>query len=176
MPKLPPVSVRRFPVSIRVGEILVRYGLVICRRMALLVPWDVLTVRSPGGVLAGTRNRILLLDQEVNAEEGITTEPIRTELLPRDEPKLLPLTVTTVFVRTVCGETLLMRGEVLAETRIIGNTSLPYPLSLSLPRGPMSTVAATRAFHNCLREYDGLADLIRAAAPATWGAAAEVPK
>ena len=82
----------------RVGEILVRYGLVTSRRMALLVPSDVLTVRLPGGVLRGMRNRILLLDQEVNEEEGIVTEPIRTELLPREEPKLPPFTVTTVFV------------------------------------------------------------------------------
>ena len=96
----------------------------------------------------GMRNRIRLLDQEVNAEEGITTEPIRTVLLPRDDPKLLPLTVTTVFVLPVCGEMLLIRGEVFAETRITGSTSLPYPLSLSLPRGPMSTAAATSAFHN----------------------------
>ena len=140
------------------------------------MPWDVLTVRSPGGVLTGTRNRMQVFDQLANAEEGITTEPILTELLPRDEPKLLPFTETIAFVRTVCGETLLIRGEGFAETRIVGSTSLPYPLSLSLPRGPMSTVAATSVFHNCLREYDGLADLIRAAAPATWGAAAEVPK
>ena len=124
----------------------------------------------------GMRNRILLFDQLANAEEGIATEPIRTELLPREEPKFSPLTVTTVLVLTGCGETLLIRGEVFAETRITGSTSLPYPLSLSLPRGPMSTAAAISAFHNCLREYDGLADLIRAAAPATWGAAAEVPQ
>ena len=121
------------------------------------------------------RNRMLLFDQEANEDEGITTEPIRTVLLPREEPKLLPITVTILFVCTVRGEMLLIRGEVFAETRIIGNTSLPYPLSLSLPRGPMSTVAATSAFHNCLREYDGFADLMRAAAPATWGAAKEVP-
>ena len=34
------------------------------------------------------------------------------------------------------------------ETCIIGNKSLPYPLSLSLPRSPMSTVAAISASHN----------------------------
>ena len=116
----------------------------------MLVPWDVLTVRLPGGVLMGTRNLIWVSDQLANEAEGITTEPIRTELLPREEPKLLPLTVT-IRTRPVpfCGETLLIRGEVFAETLITGSTSLPYPLSLSLPRGPMSTVAATSAFHNC---------------------------
>ena len=81
--------------------------------MALLVPSDVLTVRLPGGVLREIRNRIVLLDQKINEEAGIATEPSLTELLPRDEPKLPPLTVTTVFVFPVCGETLLIQGEVI---------------------------------------------------------------
>ena len=33
--------------------------------------------------------------QLANEEEEIATEPSRTVLLPRDEPKLLPVTVTT---------------------------------------------------------------------------------
>ncbi|MDE2704114.1 MAG: hypothetical protein OXI35_03540 [Gemmatimonadota bacterium] len=43
----------------------------------------------------GTRNLMRVFDQLANQEEGITTEPIRIVLLPRDEPKLLPVTVTT---------------------------------------------------------------------------------
>ena len=138
MPKLPPISVRRFPVLARVGEILVRYGLVVCRRMALLVPSDVLTVRWPGGVLMGMRNRIALLDQEINAEGGITTEPIRTVLLPREEPKLPPLMVTTVFVLPVCGEMLLIQGEVIVSRAV----SLPFAvITCTLPvRAPAGTL------------------------------------
>lgn len=113
VPKLPPVSVRRFPVLARVGEVLVRYGLIVCRRMALLVPSDVRTIRLPGGVLRGMRNSILLFDQEANEVEETTTEPIRTVLLPREEPKLPPLIVTTVCVLPVCGEMLLTYWEEL---------------------------------------------------------------
>ena len=142
MPKLPPVSVRRPPVFTWVGEILVRYGLVICRRMALLVPSDVLTVRFPGGVLRGIRNRIALLDQEVNEEEGIATEPIRTVLLPREEPKLPPLMVTTVFVLPVCGEMLLIQGEVIVSRAV----SLPFAvITCTLPvRAPAGTLTWIR--------------------------------
>ena len=61
--------------------------------MALLVPAEVLTVTLPERTFVGTRNLIMVLDQVVNEE--IATEPIRTELLPREEPKLLPITVTT---------------------------------------------------------------------------------
>ena len=78
--------------------------------MELLVPSDVLTVRLPGGVLRGMRNRIVLFVQEVNAV--IAVEPIRTELLPREEPKLPPLTVTTVLLLAVRGEMLLIQGSV----------------------------------------------------------------
>ena len=89
---------------------LVRYGLVMFKRMKLLVPSDVLTIRLPDGVLRGMRNRIALLVQEVN--EVIAVEPIRTELIPRLEPKFSPVTVTTALVLAVCGETRLTQGEV----------------------------------------------------------------
>ena len=49
----------------------------------------------PERMLVGTRNRIRVFDQLANKEEGTATEPSRTVLLPRDEPKLLPVTVTT---------------------------------------------------------------------------------
>ena len=60
--------------------------------MALLVPSEVRTVTLPERTFVGTRNRIIVFDHAVN--EGTLIEPIRTELLPREEPKLLPLTVT----------------------------------------------------------------------------------
>ena len=108
--------------------------------MALLVPSDVLTVRLPGGVLMGIRNRIAPLDQEVNEET--TTEPIRTELLPREEPKLPPLMVTTVFVLPVCGEMLLIQGEVIVSRAV----SLPFAvITCTLPvRAPAGTLTWIR--------------------------------
>ena len=63
--------------------------------MALLVPAEVRTVTLPERTFVGTRNLMRVFDQLANEEEGITTEPIRTVLFPRDEPKLLPVTVTT---------------------------------------------------------------------------------
>ena len=63
--------------------------------MALLVPFEVRTVTLPERIFVGTRNLIMVFDQLSNQEEGITTEPIRIVLLPRDEPKLIPVTVTT---------------------------------------------------------------------------------
>ena len=63
--------------------------------MALLVPSEVRTVTLPERIFVGTRNLMRVFDQLANEEEGITTEPIRIVLLPRDEPKLLPVTVTT---------------------------------------------------------------------------------
>ena len=107
-PKLPPVSVRRSPTFTCVGEMFVRYGLVMFKRTELLVPFVVLIVRLPGGVLRGMRNRIEPFDQEVN--EVIVVEPIRTKLLPRLEPKFSPLTVTTLLVLVVCGVTRLTQG------------------------------------------------------------------
>ena len=138
LPKLPPVSVRRSPVLIRVGEMLVRYGLVVCKRMALLVPSDVRTIRLPGGVLRGMRNSILLFDQEANEVEETTTEPIRTVLLPREEPKLPPLIVTTVCVLPVCGEMLLTQGEVIVSRA----EALPFAVTTcTLPvRAPAGTL------------------------------------
>ena len=47
----------------------------------------------PERIFVGTRNLIMVFDQLANEE--IDCEPIRTELLPRDEPKLIPVTVTT---------------------------------------------------------------------------------
>jgi len=61
--------------------------------MALLVPAEVRTVTLPERTFVGTRNRMRVFDQAVN--EDTLIEPIRTVLLPRDEPKLLPVTVTT---------------------------------------------------------------------------------
>ena len=119
----------------RVGEMLVRYGLVMFKRRELLVPSPVLTVRLPGGVLRGTRNRIDRLDQEEN--EVIATEPIRTELLPREEPKFSPLTVTTALVLAVPGETRLIQGEVTVSRAV----SLPLVVTTcTLPvRAPDGT-------------------------------------
>ena len=118
-----------------VGEMLVRYGLVTFKRMELLVPSAVLTVRLPGGVLRGTRNRIDLLVQEEN--EVIATEPIRTELLPREEPKFSPLTVTTLLLLAVPGETPLIQGEVTVSRAV----SLPFVVTTcTLPvRAPDGT-------------------------------------
>ena len=90
----------------------------------------------------GMRNRILLFDQLANAEEGIATEPIRTELLPREEPKFSPLTVTTVLVLTVCGETPLIQGEVIV-SRV---EALPFAVTTcTLPvRAPAGTLTRIR--------------------------------
>ena len=63
--------------------------------MALLVPFEVRTVTLPERIFVGTRTLIMVFDQAVNEEEGITTEPSHTVLLPRDEPKLIPVIVTT---------------------------------------------------------------------------------
>ena len=132
---MPPVNVRRSPVAALVGEMFVRYGLVMFKLMELLVPSDVLIVRLPGGVLRGMRNRIVLFVQEVNAV--IAVEPIRTELLPREEPKFSPFTVTTLLLLVVCGEILLIQGEVTVSR----NVSLPLVvITCTLPvRDPAGT-------------------------------------
>ena len=115
--------------------------------MKLLVPSAVLTVRLSGGVLRGTRNRIDLLVQEMN--EVIATEPIRTELLPREEPKFSPLTVTTVLFTAVPGETLLIQGEVTVSRAV----SLPFvATTCTLPvRAPDGT--RTRIWVSLQRRY-----------------------
>ena len=102
------------------------------------MPSDVLTVRLPGGVLTGMRKRILLLDQEVNEVEETTTEPIRTVLLVTEEPKLPPFIVTTVFVLPVCGEMLLIQGEVIVSPY----ESLPFAVTTctSPVRAPVGTL------------------------------------
>ena len=86
----------------------------------------------------GMRNRIVLFDQEVNAEEGIATEPIRTELLPREEPKFSPLTVTRLLVLGFCGETPLIQGEVIVSRA----EALPFAVTTcTLPvRAPVGTL------------------------------------
>ena len=63
-------------------------------RTALLVPAEFLTVRLPERTFVGMRKLMRVFAQVVKAEAGIAIEPIRTVLLPREEPKLLPLTVT----------------------------------------------------------------------------------
>ena len=115
---------------------LVRYGLVMFKRMELLVPFVVLIVRLPGGVLMGTRNRIALLDQEVN--EVIAVEPIRTELLPREEPKFSPFTVTTLLVLAFCGETPLIQGEVIV------SRAVSLPPEVTTCRSPVRVPDGTR--------------------------------
>ena len=130
------MSVRRSPGCTRVGEMFVRYGLVTFKRMELLVPFVVLIVRLPGGVLMGTRKRIARLDQEVN--EVIGTEPIRTELLPREEPKFSPLTVTTLFVLAFCGETPLIQGEVTV------SRAVSLPPEVTTCRSPVRAPDGTR--------------------------------
>ena len=84
------------------------------------------------------RNRIVLFDQEVNEEEGIVTEPIRTELFPLKEPKLPPLKVTTLLVLGFCGETPLIQGEVIVSRTV----SLPLvATTCTLPvRAPAGTL------------------------------------
>ena len=88
-PKLLPVMVTvRLGCTWRGDTDVIRGGLVISKRTALLVPSAVRTVTLPERILVGTRNRIIVFDQAVNEET--LTEPTHTELLPRDEPKLLP--------------------------------------------------------------------------------------
>ena len=70
--------------------------------MALLVPSEVRTVTLPERIFVGTRNLIIVFDQAVN--EDTLIEPIRTELLPREEPKLLPVMVTVWLYCTRRGE------------------------------------------------------------------------
>ena len=82
----------------------------------MLGPAEVRTVTLPERTFVGTRNRMRVFDQLANEEEGITTEPTRTVLLPRDEPKLLPVTVTVWLYCTRLGETDVMRGEALSIT------------------------------------------------------------
>ena len=89
----------------------------------LLVPSEVLTLRFPDLVLTGIRNWIRLLDQVV--KEGIAAKPILTELLPREEPKLLPVTVTRVLALPLWGETVLIQGEVI----VTRNVSLPLAVT-----------------------------------------------
>ena len=108
------------------------------KRMELLVPSAVLTVRLPGGVLRGTRNRIDLLVQEEN--EVIATEPIRTELLPREEPKLPPLTVTTVLLLAVCGEMLLIQG---AAPPIVTRFASDVPFEVVTRTSPLGALSGT---------------------------------
>ena len=64
-------------------------------------------------------------------------DPIRTELLPREAPKLLPLTVTRVLVLPLCGEMLRIQGEVMVSLAV----SLPVAvITCRLPvRAPVGT-------------------------------------
>ena len=117
----------------------VRYGLVMFKRMELLVPSAVLTVRLPGGILRGIKNRIVPSVQEVN--EVIASGPIRTELFPREEPKLPPLTVTTVLLLAVCGEMLLIQGSVPPISRRFVSD---VPFEVVTRTSPLGALSGTR--------------------------------
>ena len=114
----------------------VRYGLVMFKRMELLVPSAVLTVRLPGGILRGIKNRIVPSVQEVN--EVIASGPIRTELFPREEPKFSPLTITTLLLLAVRGKTPLTQGEVTV------SRAVSLPLVVATCTLPVRAPAGTR--------------------------------
>src|ERR1700730_16961699 len=57
-----------------------------------------------------------------------------------------------------------------------GAMTRPKPESRSIPIARMSSAVEVMASLICAGVRDGFADLIRAAIPAAWGAAAEVPK
>ena len=82
------------------------------------------------------RNWIRLLDHAV--KEGIAEKPILTELLPREEPKLLPVTVTRVLALPLRGETVLIQGEVIVTRNV------PFPLAVTTRRLPVRAPVGTR--------------------------------
>ena len=82
------------------------------------------------------RNWIRLFDQAV--KEGIAAQPILTVLLPRKEPKLLPVTVTRVLDLPLRGEMVLTQGEVIVTRNV------SFPLAVTTRRLPVRAPVGTR--------------------------------